>query len=56
MQRSQQVPIDDSMIKEKALFYVEKFNFRNFQSFWVDRKVEEEVLEYICFSKKFDYE
>ena len=49
LQRSQHVSIDSTMIKEKALFYAEKFKFPNFKASdgqmggWVDGKVEEKV-------------
>ena len=32
LQRSQNIPIDGTMIKEKALLFAEKFNFTNFKA------------------------
>ena len=44
LQRSRHVPIDGTIITEKALFYAEKFKFPNFKaSDGVDGKVEEKV-------------
>ena len=39
LQRSQNIPIDGTMIKEKALFFAEKFNLPNFKASdgWMDK-------------------
>ena len=39
LQRSQNVPIDGTMIKEKVLFFAEKFNSPNFKASdgWMDK-------------------
>ena len=39
LERSQNTPIDGTMIKEKALFFAEKFNFSNVKASdgWIDK-------------------
>ena len=39
LERSQSTPIDGTMIKEKALFFAEKFNFSNVKASdgWIDK-------------------